>query len=131
MIHVVSIPLGLPIELLTSGQGGLTVGFGSTTFGCRAIYINRHNEYGVCLSCPIGTEGLICAHKHKPRVTFLGPVKILKNSVPNVPLLGVPGCETRFDETGWPADAGGAGEERLAWVGTAMRDQECGRHMVS
>ena len=56
-----------------------------------------------------------------PRVTFLGPAKILKNSVPKAPLVGVSGCVAAvWEGTGYPVDAGIPGAEKSAGEVEAM-----------
>jgi hypothetical protein len=61
---------------------------------------------------------------HLPRVTFLGPAKILKNSVPKAPLVGVSGCAAAvIDGTGIPVDAGSPGAEKLAGEVEAMMNE--------
>jgi hypothetical protein len=54
-------------------------------------------------------------------VTFFGPAKILKNSVPNAPLVGVSGCAVAvLKGTGYPVDAGIPGAEKSAGEVEAM-----------
>lgn len=56
-----------------------------------------------------------------PRVTFLGPANILKNSVPKAPLVGVSGCVAAVLEgTGYAVDAGIPGAEKSAGEVEAM-----------
>jgi hypothetical protein len=63
---------------------------------------------------------------HLPRVTFLGPAKILKNSVPKVPLVGVSGCaEAEVNGTRFPVNTGSPGAEKLAGEVEAMMGEGC------
>jgi hypothetical protein len=63
---------------------------------------------------------------HLPRVTFLGPANILKNSVPKAPLVGVSGCAAAVDDgTGFPVDAGSPGAEKLAGEVEAIMGEGC------
>jgi hypothetical protein len=58
----------------------------------------------------------------------LGPAKILKNSVPKVPLVGVSGCASAgMAGTGYPVEAGIPGAEKLAGEVKAMVVRDANR----
>lgn len=75
------LPLGLAIQFLSPGQGRLAVRLGASAFRELAI-LRAVSQAQVAPFCRI----LL------PRVVFLGPANILKNSVPKLALVGVEGC---------------------------------------